>query len=232
MIVQTIQQLAGSDAERLLSLARSQIGGSGVTQNAYNIQINQQNGNAGNGIGQIETDLINGYFSAGGPGPSPNNTYITLLAALQHPLSRGTCHITTSNPLTLPAVDPHYLEKSWDLEMLVLGVKTMRKLAATPAFQKYLVSGEAFPGLSVATDDDIRTFVKKNIATEYHPIGTASMLPLGDGGVVDPTLKVYGTSNLRVADASIMPLHICAHIAATTYAIGERAATFIKDANP
>lgn len=46
------------------------------------------------------------------------------------------------------------------------------------------------------------------------------MIPLG---VVDPTtLKVYGTSNLRVVDASIIPLIPATHPVATIYAIAER----------
>lgn len=32
------------------------------------------------------------------------------------------------------------------------------------------------------------------------------MLPLDQGGVVDPNLKVYGTQNVYVADAGIIPL--------------------------
>ncbi len=64
--------------------------------------------------------------------------------------------------------------------------------------------------------------------TEYHPIGTASMLPRDKGGVVDASLRVYGTKNLRVVDASIMPLHIAAHIQATIYGVAEYAAQIIK----
>lgn len=48
------------------------------------------------------------------------------------------------------------------------------------------------------------------------------------GGVVDPKFKVYGTSNVRVVDASVLPMQISGHLTATLYAISERAAEFIK----
>lgn len=32
------------------------------------------------------------------------------------------------------------------------------------------------------------------------------MFPREDGGVVDSKLKVYGTTNLRVIDASVLPI--------------------------
>jgi len=37
------------------------------------------------------------------------------------------------------------------------------------------------------------------------------MAPLGDEGVVDPVLKVYGLDNVRVADASIFPKIVAGH---------------------
>jgi choline dehydrogenase-like flavoprotein len=55
-----------------------------------------------------------------------------------------------------------------------------------------------------------------------HPAGTAAMVPRSMGGVVDSSLKVYGTSNVRVVDASIFPIHIAAHTQATIYAISEK----------
>lgn len=48
------------------------------------------------------------------------------------------------------------------------------------------------------------------------------------GGVVDSSLRVYDVSNVRVVDASIMPLQISAHLSSTLYGIAEKAADLIK----
>jgi choline dehydrogenase-like flavoprotein len=54
------------------------------------------------------------------------------------------------------------------------------------------------------------------------------MLPKESGGVVDSKLKVYGTKNLRVVDASIFPLEPSGNIQAVVYAVAEKAADIIK----
>lgn len=64
--------------------------------------------------------------------------------------------------------------------------------------------------------------------SNFHPISTASMMPKEVGGVVDTSLKVYGTANVRVVDASVLPMQVCGHLQSTVYAVAERAADIIK----
>ena len=76
---------------------------------------------------------------------------------------------------------------------------------------------------------NVESEVKRLLQTEYHPVGTCSMLPRHKGGVVDPQLKVYGVNNLRVVDASIFPLLPRANLQSLVYAVAERAADWIKE---
>lgn len=57
------------------------------------------------------------------------------------------------------------------------------------------------------------------------------MMPRQMGGVVDDNLVVYGTSNVRVVDASVLPFQVCGHLVSTIYAVAERAADLIKSKN-
>lgn len=54
------------------------------------------------------------------------------------------------------------------------------------------------------------------------------MMPQNMGGVVDTNLVVYGTSNVRVVDASVLPFQVCGHLTSTIYAVAERISDQIK----
>ena len=66
------------------------------------------------------------------------------------------------------------------------------------------------------------------VTANSHPLGTAAMMPKELGGVVDAELKVYGTENVRVVDASVMPFQVSGHLTSTIYAIAEKASDMIK----
>lgn len=52
--------------------------------------------------------------------------------------------------------------------------------------------------------------------------------PDDESAVVDALLRVRGVSNLRIADASIMPLLSSGHPQMAVFAIGEKTADLIK----
>ncbi|KAF9021318.1 alcohol oxidase [Hymenopellis radicata] len=161
--------------------------------------------------------------------PDAGKNYYSLGVALEHPLSQGTVHIQSANVTENPVIDPQFFAKDSDMDILLDGIKYCRKIAATKALAEITV-GEVAPGVNIQTNADLKEFVKSNFITVFHPIGTAAMLPKELGGVVDSHLRVYGTANLRVVDASILPLHFTAHPMATVYAIAEKAAEMIAKA--
>lgn len=57
------------------------------------------------------------------------------------------------------------------------------------------------------------------------------MLPRENGGVVNAELKVYGTKNVRVVDASVLPFQLCGHLTSTLYAVAEKASDLIKESH-
>ncbi|KAJ7780128.1 GMC oxidoreductase [Mycena maculata] len=159
--------------------------------------------------------------------PEPKKTYMTVLAVLNHPFSRGTIHAKSGDPLENPSIDPHYFENDFDLEVLVQHIKYIRTMVHTEPFKSGVVR-EMDPGPNCVTDKDIREYIKNNYTSTWHTVGSCSMLPRDKNGVVDPTLKVYGTNNLRVVDVSVVPIHIAAHTQATAYMIAEKAADLIR----
>ncbi|KAN0132354.1 alcohol oxidase [Lactarius tabidus] len=178
-------------------------------------------------IPSCEVMLVPG-FSFFRPVPDPNRKYVNIACLMNHPLSRGSIHIKSNDPLERPAIDPHYFEEEYDIRSLAETFKFGRRLAKQEPLKSYLIEGEVSPGSSVQTDEQIIEFLKNHAATTFHTVGSCSMLPREDGGVVDNKLKVYGTTNVHVIDISIIPLHIGAHTQATAYAIGELGADIIK----
>jgi choline dehydrogenase-like flavoprotein len=216
----------GNGAANLLTLAKQAVGSSTsvVDQKKLSFLSNPA-------VPQLEVIFSDGYtgvrgYPAAGT-PLYGKGFFSLIAAVMHPLSRGNVHISSSNPNTQPTINPNYLSNEHDIQSAVEAIKYVRKIANT-APMSYLWDAEYEPGLASvpATDNDAqwRDFVLNTTLSIFHPAGTCAMLPQDKGGVVSPALIVYGTTNLRVADASIMPTLLSGHIQTAVYGIGEMAA--------
>lgn len=154
------------------------------------------------------------------------NNEMGIQVALQHPWSRGTIMINTTDPFTQPLINPDYFGVGYDIDIMNYGSVFARSVAAASPLSEVMIT-ETYPGASY-TGDALANYTKENCGTEYHPVGTNAMLPKASGGVVDTTLTVYGAANLRVIDTSVVPMHISAHTMATTYGIAEKGADIIK----
>jgi choline dehydrogenase-like flavoprotein len=54
--------------------------------------------------------------------------------------------------------------------------------------------------------EKVQGFYKELVLSIYNVSGSCAMMPREDRGVVNSHLRVYGSANIRVFDASIFPL--------------------------
>lgn len=146
------------------------------------------------------------------------------------PFSRGSVHSSGGNGA--PAFDPQFLAVDFDLAKQIAIGKLTRSFYNSSQIRP-LVAGYLDPSTDKLpenpSEDDWQRFIPNAVNPNNHPLGTAAMMSRELGGVVDPKLKVYGTTNVRVADASVVPTQLSGHLTATIYAIAERAAEFIRN---
>lgn len=148
-----------------------------------------------------------------------------LAVSVMHTLSRGTVHARSSSIFDNepPILDPRLCSHAFDCEILRMGVEFNNRLIATDSMAALL----PVPPTGLTSEDlknrtALMETIKSMVSTEFHPSGTAAMMPRRAGGVVDTGLRVYGTKNLRVVDASVIPLIPGGHIQSAIYAIAEK----------
>jgi choline dehydrogenase len=109
---------------------------------------------------------------------------------------------------------------------VIWGLKLCRKIVSGRAFDPYR-GDEIQPGEQVQDDEGWAAHVRAEGTTIYHPVGTCKM---GSDrmAVVDDELRVHGLKNLRVVDASIMPLIVRGNTNAPVVMIAEKAADLIR----
>ncbi|KAF4631123.1 hypothetical protein G7Y89_g7009 [Cudoniella acicularis] len=184
----------------------------------FNIQYNLLQAGVPNAETIMETTLNLGLGLSG-----------LLLSAfwLLMPFSRGNVHISSIDPKVYPEINPNFFLVDFDLQIQIAIARWTRKFWATEPM-KSLITAEISPGYKAlpenATDPEWAEWVKAS--------STAAMMPRELGGVVDEKLMVYGTENVRVVDASVMPFQVSGHLSSTIYAIAEKASDMIKETDP
>ncbi|KAF1811090.1 alcohol oxidase [Eremomyces bilateralis CBS 781.70] len=180
------------------------------------------------------TDLRNASHGSGIFEHKDPGNYLSMAVGLSHPMSRGCTHIQSADANVKPLMDPRYLSHPADIALLADGLRYLdSKLIHVEPLASKVKDGpngtkKKMPSYETFHPEKAEEHVQNYLSTQWHIMSSCSMLPKEDGGVVDHNLKVYGTSNLRVVDASIIPMEVQANIQTSVYAVAEKAADLIK----
>jgi len=174
--------------------------------------------------------------------------YFTMGTYTAYPYSRGSIHINSKdNVINGYDFDTGFLNHPSDIVKQVWAYKMSREIARRLPYNKgelglghppfpedskaALTNGESgeIKDIVYSAEDDkiIEDWIRGNLNTTWHSLGTCAMRPLEKGGVVDADLNVYGTTGLKVADLSMVPENVGANTNNTALVVGEKAAVII-----
>jgi choline dehydrogenase-like flavoprotein len=149
------------------------------------------------------------------------------LGFILRPDSEGSLRLTSADPDAPPDIDANYFATEHDRTTAVDVFRAVRRLFATPPLANR-IEHETAPGHEIQADQEIVDAGLAMGLCGYHAIGTCAMGP-NDDDVVDPRLRVRGVANLRVVDASVLPIMVSGNLSGPVSALAWRAADFIVD---
>lgn len=128
------------------------------------------------------------------------------------------------DPNKQPVIEPNYLGHDADVTAIAAGLRMIDNITKNKFVTEYL-GDRKFPSSSTDLQDleQGKEVVRGLVLGEYHPCGSVAL-----GDALDSRLIVKGTSNIRVADASVFPNNVSGNIVSSVYAVAEKAADLIK----
>jgi choline oxidase len=147
---------------------------------------------------------------------------------VNHPRSRGTVRLRSSDPTDSPVIDPRLFSDAADHDIRVMcdGIELGRAIAYESGLARW-IARELAPGADVH-GVALADYVRKTSVTSSHSVGTCRMGSEDDPlAVVDSQLRVRGVGRLRVADASVFPWITTVNPNITVMTVAERCADMV-----
>lgn len=178
---------------------------------------------------KLTTSLQMAYDSSDRSDWDKSRGAYSFLNVLLRPKSKGTVRLASKDPQVPLIVDPRYLSDPADLIPLRASLRLTDRVAHQMRARGYVLDEYAVPEGN--DDASLDKFIKYRNRSTYHYSSTCRMAPSENatdgGGVVNEQLKVFGVDRLRVADSSIFPWVLGAHLQAPTVCIAEKCAEFL-----
>jgi choline dehydrogenase-like flavoprotein len=152
---------------------------------------------------------------------------MVIAPALVSPKARGQVWLRSADPTDKPRIITNTLSEPDDVDSMIAGIRLAREIAAQAPLQEIVVK-DLRPGSAAVEREELEADLRRRLMLIYHPVGTARMSDTATDAVVDSQLRVHGIENLRVVDASIMPVIPGGNTNAPTIMIAERAADLIR----
>jgi len=151
-----------------------------------------------------------------------------LRVALMVPRGYGTLSLVSRDPAVQPKVELNYCSDAEDVRKLVYGVRLAWKVLNSDAMRNAYQRVAGLNNEIVSSDELLKSYIRANIGTYCHALGTAPIGPTGnEGAVLDQRCKVRGVDNLYVVDASVFPTVPRAVPNLTIMMLGERVAGWL-----
>ncbi|KAI6031099.1 GMC oxidoreductase [Pisolithus microcarpus 441] len=147
--------------------------------------------------------------------------------ALLKVTSRGSLRLRSLDPKDAPLCKLNYLSTPEDRVAMRAALRLSAEIARQMCDIGYPLKETLIP--KSLEDADLDSFMHGRADSMYHYSSTCRMAPLDDPlpGVVDDDLRVHGTINLRIVDASIFPAVPATHPQALVYAVAEKCSDMI-----
>lgn len=155
----------------------------------------------------------------------------SFLCVLLHPKSKGNLRLTSAKPDAPLKIDLKYLSNREDLLPLRASLRLALRIGEHMRARGYPIEDWKSEMPQGEDDESLDKFIRWRNRSTYHYSSTCRMGPREDvpdgGAVVDAQLKVFGINGLRVADSSVFPWVLGAHLQAPTVMVAEKCADMI-----
>ncbi|MFJ8105764.1 GMC family oxidoreductase [Streptomyces sp. NPDC096132] len=168
-----------------------------------------------------------GALEPGKPAGVEREPGVSACAMVLRPTSEGSLAITSADPDGGLDIDPGYWRSAYDREVGTALFRRLRGFFATDPIASR-IRRETFPGPGVETDEEIVQSSLDGGYCGFHAIGTCAM-GSAPQDVTDGRLRVRGVDNLRVVDASVLPVMVAGNLNGPVMALAWRAAEFILE---